>query len=99
SYDAVRMEGFQRVIFFAYTHELDRLAGDVADGERRPAPSIAIHLGEDYAGDRKLLVEFLRGADCVLAGHGVRDEQDLRGVQDLLERFHFGHQLIINVET
>ena len=71
------MEGFERVVFFADADELDGLAGDLADGERCAAAGVAVHLGEDDAGERELLVELVGGVDRVLSGHGVGDEQDL----------------------
>ena len=74
---AVGMERFQRVGLFAHADELQRLPGDVADGERRAAARIAIHLGEDHAGDAQPLVEFVGRFDGVLAGHGVGHEEDL----------------------
>jgi hypothetical protein len=79
------MEWLQRVVFFTDANELDRLASDLPDGKRRTAASIAIHLGQHYAGDGKLVVKFFRGADRVLSGHGVRHEQDFLRVQNFLE--------------
>ena len=75
--DAVRMERLQRIVLFAHTDELDRLPGDLPDGERSPATGVAVHLGEDDAGERELLVEFIGGADRILSSHGVGDEQNL----------------------
>src|SRR5205085_10135228 len=57
--DAVRVKRFQRVVLFADTDELDGLAGDVANTERGPAAGAAIHLGENDAGERELLVELV----------------------------------------
>ncbi len=68
------MEGLERVIFFANADELDRLAGDLADGERRAAASIAVHFGEDDAGECELLVEFVGRFDGVLSCHRVSDK-------------------------
>ena len=75
--DAVGMEGLEGVRLFAGADELDGLAGDVADGERRTAAGVAVHLGEDDAGEAEALVKVLRGVDGILAGHGVGDEEDL----------------------
>ena len=71
------MEGLEGVRLFAGADELDGLAGDVANGERRAAAGVAVHLGEDDAGEAEALVEVLRRVDGVLAGHGVGDEEDL----------------------
>ena len=58
--DAVGMEGLEGVGLFADADELDGLAGDVADGERRAAAGVAVHLGEDDAGEAEARVEVLR---------------------------------------
>src|ERR1041385_361965 len=93
------MEGLERIIFFPYADELDGLPGNVADGERGAATGIAIHLGEDHAGQRELLVELVGRVDGVLAGHGVGDEEDLLRVEELLERLHLVHELIIDMQA
>ena len=64
--DAVGMERLQRVVFFAYTDELDGLPRDLANGKRRAASGVTIHLGEDGAGDGEEVVEGLGGFDGVL---------------------------------
>ncbi len=46
---AIRMKRLERVGLFAHADELQRLPGHVADGKRRAAARIAIHLGEDDA--------------------------------------------------
>ena len=55
--DAVGMEGLEGVGLFAGADELDGLAGDVADGERRAAAGVAVHLGEDDAGEAEAACE------------------------------------------
>ena len=55
--DAVGVEGLEGVGLFAGAEELDGLAGDVADGEGRAAAGVAVHLGEDDAGEAEALVE------------------------------------------
>ena len=97
--DAVGMEGLEGVGLFAHADELDGLAGDVADGERRAAAGVAVHLGEDHAGEAEALVEVLRGVDGVLAGHGVGDEENLLRVEQLLEPLHLVHQLFVDVQA
>ena len=44
-HDAIGMERLERVILFAHADELDGLACDLADGERRAAARVAIHFG------------------------------------------------------
>ncbi len=85
------MEGIERVVLFAHADELDGLPSDVADGERGAAASVAIHLGEDHAGDAELFVELVGGVDGILPGHGVGDEEDLLRVEQLLEHLHLAH--------
>jgi hypothetical protein len=51
--DPLGIENFQLIVFFADAHELDGLAGDVMNGERRAAAGIAIKLGQDHAGLRR----------------------------------------------
>ncbi len=48
--DAIGMEGLEGVGLFTGADELDGLAGDVADRQRRAAARVAIHLGQDHAG-------------------------------------------------
>ena len=73
----VGMERLQRVELLAHADVLDRRVGDAVDGERRAAAGVAVHLGEDHAGDAEGVVEALGDPDRVLAGHAVGDEQDL----------------------
>ncbi len=99
AHDAVGMEGLDGVVLFADAQELDGLAGDVADGQRRAAAGIAVHLGQHHAGEGQLVVELLGGVDGVLSGHGVGHEQDLLRVQQALERLHLVHQLLVDVQA
>ena len=64
--DAVRMERLQRVELLANAHEFHGLARDLANGKRGAAARIAIHLGQDHAGDAQPLVELLGGLHGVL---------------------------------
>jgi hypothetical protein len=97
--DAVGVEGLEGVGLFAGAEELDGLAGDVADGEGGAAAGVAVHLGEDGAGDLEAVVEGLGGVDGVLAGHGVGDEEDLGGVELLFELGHFVHERFVDAEA
>ena len=90
--DAVGMEGLECVGALAGGEELDGRAGDLADGEGRAAACVAVHLGEDDAGEGEEGVEGAGGGDRVLAGHGVGDEEDFGGVEELLERGHLVHE-------
>ena len=47
----------------------------------------------------KLLVELFGGAHRVLSGHGVGDEQNLRRIQQLLQRLHLVHELVVDVQA
>ena len=49
--DAIGMERLEGVRLFAHADELDGLAGDVANRERRAAAGVAVHLGQDHAGE------------------------------------------------
>ena len=65
------MEGLQRVQLLAYADEEDGHAGHRADGDSRPAPGIAIHLGQDQSRKLHSGVKIRRGAHCILTGHGI----------------------------
>lgn len=97
--DAVGVEGLEGVGFFAGAEELDGLAGDVADGEGCAAAGVAVHLGEDGSGDLEAVVEGLGGVDGVLAGHGVGDEEDLGGGEELFELRHLVHEGFVDAEA
>ena len=99
--DAARSgwKGSKASDFLAQADKFQRLAGDGADGERRAAAGIAIHFGEDDAGDAELFVELVGGFYGVLPGHGVGHEEDFDGVQQLFQLLQFGHQVIVDVET
>ncbi len=90
--DAVGVEGLEGVGLFAGAEELDGGSGDVADGEGSAAAGVAVHLGEDGAGDGEEIVEGLGGVDGVLAGHGVGDEEDFGGVEEFFELRHLVHE-------
>ena len=93
------MKRLQRIVLLAHADELDGLARDLPNGKRRAAAGVAVHLGEDHAGERKLLVELVGGAHRILSGHGVGDEQNLGRIQQLLQRLHLVHELVVDVQT
>ena len=55
------MKVLQRVPLFADAHQLDRLAGDRAHGQRRAAASIAVRARQHDAGHAHAPVERLGG--------------------------------------
>src|ERR1035441_3891719 len=91
--DAVGVERLEGVGLFAGAEELDGRAGDVADGEGGAAAGVAVHLGEDDAGEGEQRVEGLGRVDGVLASHGVGDEEDFAGVEELFEGGHLVHEV------
>ena len=93
------MKWFQRIVFFAHADELDRLSGHLANGERGPAASVAIHLCKHNAGERELLMELVGRADGILSSHGISHEQNLLRIEQALERLHFVHQLIVDMQA
>ena len=93
------MEGLDLVELFAGADELDGLAGHGLDGERRAASGVAVELGEHDAGDVEVFVEGLGGADGVLAGHGVDDEQDLVGLDGLFDGLELVHEGLIDMQA
>jgi len=93
------MKRLQRVVFFTHADELDRLPCHLANGKGRAAARVAVHFGEHHAGDRKLFVELVGRTHRVLAGHGVGHKQNFLGVEQLLERLHFRHQVVVDVQA
>ena len=90
------MKLVQRVELLADTDELDRLAGDVLDRQRRSAAGVAVELGEDRPVEFEPLVEGLGRVDRVLTGHRIEHQVDL------MRRGHFGdlghllHHLLVD---
>ena len=81
--DAAGMKIVQRVDLFAGADELDRHAGDRPHRQRRAAAPVAVDACQDDAGEADALVEGACEVDRVLAGEGVRDQQDLIGLAGL----------------
>ncbi len=71
----------------------------MANGKRRAAAGIAVHLGEDDAGKREARVKILRGVDGVLASHRVGNEKDLLRVEKFFEALHLSHQIFVDMEA
>src|ERR1039458_7201672 len=97
--DAVGVEGLKRIVFFADADELDGLPRDLADGDRRAAASVAVHLSKDDAGKRELLMKFVSRVDSVLSSHRIGDKQNFLRIEQALERLHLFHELVVDVET
>ena len=95
--DARRMEGFERVEFFAGGEEFDRRAGDGAHRKRRTAAAVAVGAGQDDARDRDALVERLGDIHRVLTGEAVCDKQRFVRIDRIAHLRHFGHQRIVDV--
>ncbi len=97
--ETLRIERLHRVHLLAGADEFDRYAGDGADGKRRAAAGVAVHLGQDQAADAEGCVECLGDIDGFLAGHGIRDEQDLGRLDGALDIRHLGHHPLIDLQT
>ena len=79
--------------------ELDRLAGDRLDAERRAAARVAVELRQDHAVERDPLVEGLGDVDRLLAGHRVEDEQDVVRLRLVADALELVHQLVVELEA
>ena len=97
--DALGIEAFERVVFFAKADELYRRASHFADGKRRATARVTVELGENDAGEAEALVKFAGGTDRVLPDHGVGDEQHFAGLQFLFQSGEFVHQLVVDVQA
>src|SRR5262249_45915345 len=97
--DALGIEAFERIVFFAEADELDRRAADFADGKSSAAAGIAIEFRENDAGEAETFVKFSGGANGVLADHRVGDEENFARLQLLFEHGEFVHKLVVDVEA
>ena len=93
------MEFLDRVHFLAKADEFDRLAGDGAHRKRRTAAPVAVHTGQDHAGDADLPVELLGHIDRVLSGKTVNHQQRLARACGVADGLHLFHQLFVDVQT
>src|SRR5687768_2770171 len=93
------MKVLERIRLLADADVLDRLLENPIDRERRAASRIAIHLREDDARDAEPRIEALRDLHGVLAGHAIRDEQNLVGLDRLLELLELLHHLVVDLEA
>ena len=92
------MENLQRVKFLSGAEELDRLPHRRAKRESRPSPCVPIHLGEHRTVKVQALVKCPGGVDGILSRHGVDHEEDLVRGDRLLDRLHFLHHLLVDVQ-
>ena len=97
--DAVGIERFDRVVFFTDADELHRLADDLLDRKCRTAAGVAVHFGQDDAGDADTLVENLCRPHGVLAGHCVGNEKNFDGPGLGLDLLKLDHQLVVYMKT
>ena len=96
---AVGIERLQRVELLARAHELDRHARDLAHGKRRATTRVAIHLGQDQAGQPDRLVELVGDTHRVLAGHRVHHQQDFLRLRALADGGDLAHQVFVDVQA
>jgi hypothetical protein len=90
------VEGLQRVHLLAEADEADRLAGDRAHGQRRAAAPVAVHPGQDDAGDADAFVEVFRRVHGVLTGEAVDHQKRLARVGDVADGLDLGHELFVD---
>ncbi len=93
------MESLQPVGLLAYTYELDGKAGHRLDGQGGATPGIAIHLGQDKAGQSHFGVELLGDSHGILAGHGVHHQQYLPRLHRGLYVGQLLHQFFVDVQA
>ncbi len=97
--ESIRREDFEAVNLLAHAEELDRHARHRAHGDGRAAARVAVHLGQDQAGQAKLLVEAVGDAHRFLAGHRVGHQQNFVRRGPLFDGQHFGHHHRVNLQT
>ena len=95
---AVGVEPLERVELLADGGELDRLAGDRLDGERRAAARVAVELRHHDAVEVDPLLERLGDVDGLLAGHRVEHEQHVRRLRLAADRRELLHQRLVDLQ-
>ena len=93
------MERLQRFGFLADAEEFNRLAGNMANRQRRAAAGVAVHFGQHHAGQRQRFVKGLRGIRRILTGHRINDEQGFNRVNGGVDVLDFVHHRFVNVQT
>ena len=94
----VGMEVLELVELLADRDELDRLAGDGANGERGAAARVAVQLGQHDAVEGDPLEERLGDVDRLLARHRVEDEQDVRRLRRVADAPELLHQRLVDLQ-
>ena len=95
---AVGMKLLELIDLLADSREDDRLSHNLTHRQRGASAGIAVKLGEDHAGDIQTLVVGPRRAHSVLSGHGVSNEENLLGLEDLLEPLQLVHELVVDMK-
>src|SRR5215211_3638459 len=93
------MEFLECIRLLSDTDVLDRLLENSVDRERSTTACIAVHLGQNYAGYTKCIVETLRNLHCFLSRHSVGDEQNFSWLQCVLEMTKLVHHLFVDLKT
>ena len=96
---AVGMEVLERIGLFADTDVLDGLLEHAVDGQCGAAARVAVHLGEDHAGDVEPRVETLCDLHGILSRHAVGDEQDLIGLDGCFQPLQLGHHAVVDLQA
>ncbi len=97
--DAIGIKRLDRVVFFADADKLYRLADNLFDRQSRTAACVAVHLGQDNAGDADTLVKNFCRTNRVLPGHRVGDKQNFDRLGLGLDLLELDHQLVVDVQT
>ena len=97
--ESFRLERFEVGDLFAGAQELDGHAGDFADAKGGAAARVAVNHGHDESGDGHALVEALGDVDGFLTGHGVDDQQHLRGPRHHADLFELAHHVVVDLQT
>ena len=97
--DPAGFKGFQHVQLFAQAHKADRLAGNRPHRQRRTAAAVAVHPGQDHAGDTDFCVKLGRDIDRVLPGQPVHHQQRLARRRHITHSGSLGDQVSVNVQT
>ena len=78
---------------------LDRSARHRLDGQGRAAAGIAVHLGQDHAGQGQILVEGFGHGHGILTGHGVGHEQNFLRLYGGLDVHQLLHEQGVDVQA
>ena len=96
--DPLGVDRLERVDAFARADELERLSRHPADRESRTTPRVAVHLGQDEAGQVENAVEAPGDPHRLLSGHGVGDQKDFARFEHLLEARQLVHEGLVDLE-